>query len=70
MKTFGNFMAGVLLGGIVGSVAALLLTPSSGKEVRDKIVDKYNFIHDEVENAAKQRSDELKQELARLQNKA
>ena len=70
MKTFGNFMAGVLLGGIIGSVAALLLTPSSGKEVRHQITEKYNYIHDEVENAAKQRSDELKQELARLQHKA
>lgn len=70
MKAIGNFFTGLLLGGIAGSLIALMLTPSSGKEMRDRITANYYHVRDEVENATKQRSEELKQELARLQNKS
>jgi len=48
----------------------MLYTPSSGTEMRARLKDNYSHVRDEVQNAARQRSDELKQELARLQQKS
>ncbi len=70
MKVVAKFLAGFLIGGIVGSVIALLLAPVSGVEMRDRIKTNVHRVRSEVETAAKQRSEELKQELARLQKKA
>ncbi len=70
MKTALKFLAGLLIGGIVGSVIALLWAPVSGVEMRDRIQTNIHHVRSEVESAAKQRSEELKQELARLQKKA
>ncbi len=69
MKVFGKFLAGFLLGGILGSILALLLAPVSGNELRGRIEKNFYHVRTEVESAAKQRSEELKQELARLQKK-
>lgn len=35
-----NFLAGAVIGGVVGAVAALLFAPQSGKETRKMIKDK------------------------------
>lgn len=69
MKAFGKFLAGFLLGGILGSLLALLLAPVSGSELRGRIENNFSRVRTEVESAAKQRSEELKRELARLQKK-
>lgn len=37
-----NFLAGAVVGGVVGAVAALLLTPRAGKEVRGNLNTKLN----------------------------
>ena len=37
---FGAFLAGFVIGGLVGAAAALILAPQSGSETRSKIVDK------------------------------
>lgn len=70
MKALEKFLAGLLLGGIVGSLLALLLAPVSGVEMRNRIKTNVHHVRSEVESAAKQRSEELKQELARLQKKS
>lgn len=70
MKTVGRFFIGLILGGIVGSALGLLLAPSTGNEMRTRIKDNILYVRKEVETAAKNKSIELKEELARLQKKA
>jgi len=36
----GNFLKGLIIGGLIGAVAALLLAPKSGKETRADICNK------------------------------
>jgi gas vesicle protein len=69
MKAFGKFLAGFILGGILGSILAILFAPVSGNELRGRIEDNFYHVRNEVETAAKQRSEELKKELAKLQKK-
>ncbi len=60
------FLLGAVLGGLVGSSLALLLTPMSGDELRGEVADYTRHIQDEVERAAKTRRLELEHELASL----
>jgi gas vesicle protein len=43
---FGSFLAGILIGGLVGAAAALLLAPQSGEETRAQIKEKSIEIRD------------------------
>ena len=38
----GAFLAGFVIGGLVGAATALILTPQSGEETRNKIANKSN----------------------------
>jgi gas vesicle protein len=69
MKTLGRFLSGLILGSIAGSLLALLLTPASGNDVRKRVKDNILYVKNEVQSAARERSEELKKELARLQQK-
>lgn len=70
MKAIEKFFSGFLLGGIIGALAILLFTPESGDKMRTRLKDNFYHVREEVQNAARQRSEELKQELARLQQKS
>ena len=70
MKSIEKFLTGFLLGGIAGAMVVLLYTPESGDKMRTRLKDNFYLVRDEVQNAARQRSEELKQELARLQQKS
>ncbi len=70
MKSIERFLGGFVIGGILGSLLALLLTPASGSDVRRRVKDNILYVKSEVQIAAKERSEELKKELARLQQKA
>lgn len=35
----GSFMAGILIGGLVGAAVGLLLAPQTGEELRDQVGD-------------------------------
>jgi gas vesicle protein len=70
MDKFGKFLAGLMIGSIVGGVLGLLLAPAPGTQTCEKIKQQIKFVKDEVQNAAAERSEELKQELAVLQKKA
>jgi gas vesicle protein len=48
-NAFGSFLAGILIGGLVGAAAALLLAPQSGEETRTQIKDKSIEIRDRAE---------------------
>lgn len=44
----GGFLAGLLVGGLSGATAMLLLAPQSGKKTRAKIQQKGTEVHDQV----------------------
>lgn len=44
----GGFLAGLLMGGLGGATAMLLLAPQSGKKTRAKIQRKTTKVHDQV----------------------
>ena len=48
----GAFLAGVVVGGLVGAAAALLLAPQSGEETRTMIRDKSIELKGQVESTA------------------
>ena len=66
METASRFLAGFLLGSLIGASTALLLAPKSGEELRGQINDEATRIQDEVKKAASDRRTELKQQLTAL----
>ena len=50
---FGAFLAGFLIGGLVGASAALLLAPQSGDETRTLIRDKGIELYDQMEQSVR-----------------
>ena len=63
MSRFFNFIIGAVLGGMVGTVTALLLTPASGENLRKQIQETAIDIHEEVRHAAHDRRVELEKQL-------
>jgi len=61
-KLFG-FLAGAMCGAIVGAVAALLLTPESGSEIRSEARQRFDELLAEGRKAAAQRRAELMDEF-------
>jgi gas vesicle protein len=61
-KLFG-FLAGAMCGAIVGAVAALLLTPESGGEIRSEARQRFDELLAEGRKAAAQRRSELMDEF-------
>jgi len=46
MADTGGTIKGVIVGGVIGAAAALLLAPKSGRELRSDICDRYSTIQD------------------------
>jgi gas vesicle protein len=61
-------LAGSLCGALVGAVAALLLAPSSGLELRERVTERARRIQDEVREAYEARRAQLEAELATLRS--
>jgi gas vesicle protein len=68
MRGIFNFVSGALLGGIIGATITLLLTPSSGEELRSQMQAKAEQIQLDVRQAAELRRAELEQQLAVLRS--
>ena len=66
MRRFFSFLAGVLVGGMVGAATALLLTPTSGKTFQTQLRERVEYIQLEVQKAASERRTDLEQQLAAL----
>ncbi len=47
-----SFIAGTIVGGVVGTVAALLLAPKSGRELRTDLNEQYRQISDKTQEIA------------------
>lgn len=63
MKRMFGFMIGVVVGGLVGSTIALLLTPESGEALRAQIRERGQGFFNEIRHAADERKIELRQRL-------
>ncbi|MEW6718251.1 MAG: YtxH domain-containing protein [Chloroflexota bacterium] len=66
MRRYSNFILGAAAGGFVGAMIAILLAPSSGKELRRRIGERTQQVRIELQEAAKQRRTELEAHLAEL----
>ncbi len=66
MSRFVNLMLGAIVGGLCGSVVALLFAPSSGKNLRNQMRETVVEIQDEMRQAATARRIELEKQLTTL----
>jgi gas vesicle protein len=70
MRRLVGFIAGAMCGSIVGAVAALLLAPSSGMELRQNVRVRFDEMLAEGRQAAADRRTELEAQLAALKRSA
>ncbi len=68
MQRFLSFFIGFLVGALVGGVAAIMLAPTSGEELRVQIQDRAATMREEVKHAAAERRAELEQQLATMRS--
>jgi gas vesicle protein len=66
MNKTAGFLAGAILGALVGGTLALLLTPFSGDDLRQQMRDRAQYVQDEVKKASLERRLELEKQLAEL----
>lgn len=66
MGRFFSFVAGSLMGGILGVAAVVMLTPVSGQDVRDALRKELSTIIDEAKRAAKAKTAEMEKQLTDL----
>lgn len=66
MRKFFSFVTGALSGALVGVVAALLMTPASGDELRGGAQSRLDGFLDELRKASAQRRAELESQLEAL----
>jgi len=66
MRKFFAFLAGILCGAIVGSAAALLLAPMSGKDLQDEIAVRADQLKAEIEAAVAEQEKRLRAEFERM----
>ncbi len=59
MSKFLAFLSGLLSGAIVGGVAALLLTPQSGDDLKQQARQRYDTMLDEGQKAGEARRQEV-----------
>jgi gas vesicle protein len=64
-RTF-SFIIGVILGGLTGTVLALLFAPESGDELRTKIQDRTQNFAADIRQAASTKRIELQNRLESL----
>jgi gas vesicle protein len=67
MRRLLSFIAGALSGALVGSVAALLLTPYSGEELVDEVNQQFDKVIEEVKKTAAEERARLEEQLKALQ---
>lgn len=66
MRRFGNFMIGIVCGALVGSIAALLLAPMSGEDLRTQTAERADAVRKDVLEAYESRVAQLEAELDNL----
>jgi gas vesicle protein len=66
MRRFMMIFTGAVVGALVGAVAALMLAPGSGEELRQRMRDRVGGLRDEVREAYHARRTQLEAELEAL----
>jgi gas vesicle protein len=66
MRSFFNFVFGLMSGALVGAVAALLLAPSSGDQLRSGVMNRYEGTLSNLRSAVEQERHKLEEELDSL----
>jgi gas vesicle protein len=66
MRKLFSFISGVLIGGLIGGIAALLLAPSAGKDLRLQITDRAQGLFTDIRQAANTKRIELQERLDTL----
>jgi gas vesicle protein len=63
-----RFLEGFIFGSLLGAALAMLITPSSGEDLRARIQGELDRIRSEVNKAASERRLELEDQLAALRS--
>lgn len=66
MRSFSRFLSGFIWGGMVGAGLVLLLTPTTGENLRAQFIERKERMESEVRRAAADRRAELERQLAEL----
>lgn len=66
MRRTAGYILGAFAGAVLFSGLVLLLAPTSGKELRERIRVKYLELESEFKEASRERRAELEDQLARL----
>jgi gas vesicle protein len=66
MNRFISFLSGILSGAVVGASAAILLAPTSGKEMVGSIQNRADKVVDDLRTAVERERQRLEAELASL----
>jgi gas vesicle protein len=66
MKKMLSFLAGAVLGGLLGGVGMLLLAPGSGSDSRKAIAYRFNTLKTELNNAVAEKRIMLEKEFQDL----
>ncbi len=65
MKNTGSFLAGIILGAVLGGAAALLYAPQTGEDTRNQVKSKIDELQEELEKMQaklKDKGSELKED--------
>ena len=65
MRKTIRFLQGAILGGILGSIAVILLAPGSGEDTRSAVINQFNQLKKQIETVIQQRRSELQEEFER-----
>ncbi|MBN2549213.1 MAG: YtxH domain-containing protein [Anaerolineales bacterium] len=68
MRSLIRFFSGFIMGALVGTVLALLFSPTSGDELRSQIRAEAERVQDEVKKAASERRMELEHQLEAMRS--
>lgn len=66
----GGLAKGLLIGGIVGAAAALLLAPKSGRELRSDITNRYMDVQDKTKRAVAEVKDKTRSMIRQVEQQA
>ncbi len=66
MGKITGFLAGLMSGAIVGAVSALLLAPTSGRELQSRAREQFDTLVDDAKTAAETKRVQLEAQLATL----
>ena len=65
-----KFLLGVVCGGLIGTLSALLFTTKQGRKIQNKIVDAYEDIEDTVKSGFSQGKEKLQSAKEKVQDSA